>query len=79
MDKVFIIDDSAEFCRLMGLLLQQGGCLCQRWPGRIIEGRAPGCDAAGMDDFLTRPISPSMLFSTIQKLIQNRRHNMGPP
>jgi CheY-like chemotaxis protein len=131
MDKVLIIDDSAEFCRLMGMLLQQEGyevssandgpeglskaesdlpdiiILDQRMPGMsgrevfnelrareatkhvpIIMLTAYADDAEserlammrlGMDDFLTKPISPSTLFSTIQKLIQNRRHMMGPP
>jgi two-component system alkaline phosphatase synthesis response regulator PhoP len=131
MDKVLIIDDSAEFCRLMGMLLQQEGyevisasdgpegiakaeidlpdiiILDQRMPGMsgrevfselrtrdatkyipVImltayaddpESERLGMMRLGMDDFLTKPISPKTLYSTIQKLIQNRRHNMGPP
>jgi CheY-like chemotaxis protein len=131
LDKVLIIDDSAEFCRLMGMLLQQEGyevtsandgpdgiakaetdlpdiiILDQRMPGMsgrevftelrardatkyipVImltayaddpESERLGMMRLGMDDFLTKPISPKTLYSTIQKLIQNRRHNMGPP
>lgn len=129
MDKILIIDDSKEFCRLMGALLAQEGfevisanegvdglgkaegddpdliILDSRMPG--MSGREvfnelrnrdktrfipvimltayaddPEADRVvalglGIDEFLTKPISPSTLYSTINRLITNRRNH--PP
>jgi two-component system, OmpR family, alkaline phosphatase synthesis response regulator PhoP len=129
MDKLLIIDDSVEFCRLMGVLLQQEGyevvsandgstgldkAEAEQPDLIILDSRMPGMSGRevfaelrnrestrftpvimltayaddpegdklialrlGLDDFLTKPISPSTLYSTINKLISNRRNH--PP
>lgn len=129
MDKILIIDDSKEFCRLMSALLNQEGFevisanegieglkLAENEDPDliIVDSRMPGMSGRevfaelrdrdktrfipvimltayaddpeadritalglGIDEFLTKPVSMPILFSTVSRLINNRRNH--PP